>query len=105
MCQTRILSQSETIVISVCQRCKLIYLWNNNLLLTVSEQKFRSLYNTIKYIDFDACSIPFPDGEFRAIIATPGNEVNMTLGFEELEHFKDLMQEAEYMLDVYALMV
>lgn len=104
MCQTRILSQSDSLVISLCQRCKLIYLWHGNLLLSLSERRFRELLATVQSVHFDQCSIPFPDGELRAIIATPGTEVNMVLSHQDLMHFKSMLLEASYMLEVYALM-
>lgn len=56
-------------------------------------------------MDFRLCCFPFPDGEEKAVVSTPSQEISLVFAFEEWKTLNEALDEAAYMCDVYALMV
>lgn len=103
MCETRILSQKGTAIISRCADCKAVYIWHHNLILNFTEEQFAAFNRFACELDFEERSLPFPDGEKRAVLQTPNNDINFAFTLPEWEEFKSAMDEASYMLEVYSL--
>lgn len=103
MCKTRILSCKDRTIISQCVDCSEISLWHNNLLLNFSVDDFLDFQQVVNSQCFDDCCIAFPDGEDRIIIRTPDTAICFTFYEEELEWFKQAIEEALHMASIYAL--
>ncbi|WP_374163881.1 hypothetical protein [Arcticibacter sp. MXS-1] len=105
MCQTRVLCSRESIVVSQCLHCQVLFIWHHNLFLSFSPKKFTAFCDAVNQLDYDQCAFPFPDGEERAIIASPNPEISFTFTYDEWRSFCEVLSEASYMREVYALMV
>lgn len=105
MCQTIPLSSRNNITISQCAQCQIVYVWFNNIMISLGTSKFKSFQKAMMKLDFDRCYIDFPDGTERAVIGTPNPEIAMVLTEDELTDMNEAMAEAIYMIEVYALMV
>lgn len=101
MCETRILTQRGSTVISDCRECGMVNLWHQNLMLCFTPEQFHSFQNFAKELEFDDRSFPFPDGSERLVLCTPHNDINFVFGEDEWEGFNAAMLEALYLLDVY----
>lgn len=105
MCQTIPLSSNENITISQCAQCQIVYVWFNNLMLSLTTEKFKSFQKAMRGVDFNRIYMDFPDGIERAIIGTPNPEVAFVVTEEDLSMLNDTMAEAAYMIEIYTLMV
>ena len=103
MCQSLILSQKGKTVISHCAECGTLNIWHQNLLLCFSTEQFRAFGAFSVEMDFSERAHPFPDGEDRAILCTPNKDINFAFTQDEWEDFKEAMEEAVYMEQVYQL--
>lgn len=54
-------------------------------------------------MDFDERSLPFPDGQERAVLRTPHQDISFTFTQPEWADFKAAMDEAACLLEVYSL--
>lgn len=104
MCKTRVLSTKGDTLISTCVGCKVFYLWHNNLLLNFTEQAFMSFREVVEGMPFNNNCLPFPDMEERIILHTPNEDICFAFCYDEFEDFKEAINEAIYMNEVYALM-
>jgi len=104
MCETVILSKRGGAVIGQCVECKILTLWLNNLLLNFSPSQFKFFKDFTIRLDIEQSLFPFPDGEERFVLRTPHNDICMTFSTDEWDNFKEAMEEAEYMMQVYDLM-
>lgn len=104
MCQTKILSWKDQTLISQCDECQVIYIWHNNLMLSLNKDEFFSFKRTVGGLSFYKHCLPFPDGEERVILRTPNQDISFVFAYEEYELFKDSIDEAIHMTEVYALM-
>jgi hypothetical protein len=103
MCETRILSQKGAAFISQCADCRAVYIWHHNLVLNFTEAQFADFKNFAHDLDFDERALPFPDGEERAVIRTPHNDINFAFTIDEWLTFQAAIDEAVYMMEVYGL--
>lgn len=104
MCKTRILSTKDQTVISSCIGCGMYYIWHNNLLLNFTTEAFNSFRDVVQDLPFHNNSLPFPDDEERVILHTPNDDICFAFEYEEFQLFKDAIEEALYMNEVYVLM-
>jgi hypothetical protein len=104
MCETRILSHKGAAMIGQCAECRNIYIWHHNLILNFTNQQFIDFRKFAHDLDFDERSLPFPDGEERAVLRTPHDDINFTFTYDEWEIFRAAMDEAVYMMEVYSMM-
>ena len=104
MCDAKVLSQVGASVISRCQECRCIFIWNNNLILSFTPEQFTQFRDFTLELDFDNYTFPFPDGQERMVMRTPVNDVQFTFNNDEWEDFHAAMNEAVYMQEVYSLM-
>jgi hypothetical protein len=104
MCDAKVLSQVGASVISRCQECRCIFIWNNNLILSFSPEQFVQFRDFTVELDFNQHSFPFPDGQERVVMRTPVSDVQFTFNTDEWEDFHAAMDEAIYMQEVYSLM-
>jgi hypothetical protein len=103
MCETRTLSKKGSAMICRCSDCRNIYIWHQNLILNFTEEQFRRFKAFSVEMDFDERSLPFPDGQERAVLRTPQQDISFTFTQPEWTNFKAAMDEAAYMLEVYNL--
>lgn len=103
MCKTRVLATRDQTVISSCVSCGMYYIWHNNLVLNFSSSAFDSFQGLVNGLDFHSSSLPFPDGEERVVLHTPNEDISFAFDEEEFESFKNAIDEAVYMKEVYVL--
>lgn len=95
----------ESVTVSQCLHCHVLFIWHQNLLLSFTPEKFKSFRRTINSIEYEAHSNYFPDGKERAIVSTPNPEISFAFTSDEWTVFKDALNEGAYMQEIYALMV
>lgn len=105
MCQTRILSSKDSVVVSQCLHCGVLFIWHNNILLNFTPGKFDAFRNAVGRLKFYECCSAFPDGEERAIISTPNPEISFTFTIEEWQTLKEALDEAVFMQEIYSMMI
>jgi len=103
MCKTRVLTQKGQTVISHCPECHMLNIWHQNLLLCFTPEQFRSFKNVAIEMAFEERAYPFPDGEERLILCTPHHDINFAFTTDEWEDFKECLEEAVYMQDIYEI--
>lgn len=103
MCETKILSRKGSAMICRCADCRNIYIWHQNLILNFTENQFSRFKTFSAGMDFDERSLPFPDGQERAVLRTPHQDISFTFTQPEWTDFKAAMDEATYLLEVYSL--
>lgn len=104
MCSTRVLAWKEHTIVSECTECLHINIWHANLLLNFSKSDLLSFKKVIHGLNFWDHSHPFPDGSERIILRTPNSDISFTFEETDFELFKEAVDEAIYMSEVYALM-
>lgn len=104
MCKTLVLSTGKHTAITHCPCCKVYYIWHNNLVLNFTQHDFNNFKHIIDHAAFDETSLPFPDKEERILLRTPNEDISFAFTYPELESFKELLNEAIYMKEVYELM-
>lgn len=104
MCQIRVLSSKNQAVVSHCIHCKMMLIWHNNILLNFNPEDFVSFRNMISRLDYDDCCVQFTDGEERAVIRTPNQDICFSFNFEEWVDLREALDEAVYMNEVYQMM-
>ena len=104
MCKTRVLSTKGDTVVSSCMGCKMYYLWHNNLLLNFTSEAFESFRAVVNSLPFHKNSLPFPDDVERIILHTPNDDICFAFCYDDFETFKQDIDEAMYMNEVYVLM-
>lgn len=103
MCNKITLSKKGATHISYCAKCKHIYIWNGNIMLTFSPTQFLSFKKYTESPDFNESFYHFPDGEDRLILHTPNSDICFSFTENEWTNFYAAMEEAEYMQEVYHL--
>ncbi len=103
MCATNILSKQAATVISYCKCCETIYVWHNNLMLCFDIDQFKAFRDFTENWDHEDMVHDFPDGQERIVLRTPNRDINFTFTMDEWENFKQAMDEAMYMREIYML--
>jgi len=104
MCQPQALSNRESIAISHCLHCQMMFIWHNNIMLNFTPSKFAAFHQIVNKLKYEDCCFPFPDKEERAIISTPNPEISFAFTYKEWLELKEVMDEAMYIKEVYAIM-
>lgn len=91
-------------MVSRCVSCGIIYLWHKNLLITYSNKEFSNFKSVMDQLYFEECSVGFPDGQERIIVRTPYKNISFSFDLREWLEFRDMIDEASYMNDVYSLL-
>jgi len=104
MCDAKVISQKNSVVISRCGECRCIFIWNNNLILSFSPEQFVQFRDFSADMDFEDHSLPFPDGQERVVMRTPVSDIQLAFTPGEWDDFHEAMEEAVYMQEVYTLM-
>ena len=102
MCETKILTQQGTTVISHCAECGMLNIWHQNLMLCFTPVQFNSFKHFTNELDFDDRSFPFPDGSERLVLCTPNRDINFVFTEAEWNDFNSAILEASYLLEVYS---
>lgn len=103
MCETKVLARKGAVLVSRCANCGTIYIWQNNLVLNFSDAQFVSFKKFVYEMDFAERSLPFPDGEERAVLRTPDNNISFAFTDDEWHDFKSALDEAGCMMEIYRL--
>ncbi len=82
----------------------MILIWHNNILLNFNPEDFMSFRNMIHRLDYDDCCVLFSDGEERAVIRTPNQDICFSFNLDEWKNLCEALDEAVYMREVYQLM-
>ncbi len=104
MCDAKVISQKNAVVISRCSECRCIFIWNNNLVLSFTPEQFVQFRGFTADLDFEEFTLPFPDGKERVVMRTPVNDIQLAFTPDEWEDFHSAMEEAVYMQEIYSLM-
>ncbi|RYY35906.1 MAG: hypothetical protein EOP46_08400 [Sphingobacteriaceae bacterium] len=103
MCESTILSTKAATVISYCKCCETLYTWHNNLMLCFTITQFKAFKKYTEGLDLEDMLHDFPDKCERIILRTPNKDISFTFTLGEWYYFKQAMDEAIYMLEIYAL--
>ncbi|PTQ99456.1 hypothetical protein C8P68_102280 [Mucilaginibacter yixingensis] len=104
MCETRVLATHGTALISQCAECKVVYIWQNNLLFTFNMSRFNAFKKFVYDLEFDERSLPFPDGADRAVLRSPEDSISFAFTREEWMDFKWALDDASCMMEVYKIL-
>lgn len=103
-CKLRILSQHACGFIGVRCGHDLVHLRFNNILLNFSYREFEAFRRITKSLDINQSLVQFPDGSKKVILFTPYKGINFSFSPLELQNLVNLMDEAYYFGEVYALL-
>lgn len=103
MCQSTILNTKGNTIISYCPTCQNCFIWQNSFLLTFSSLQFSCFASEIACEKLDKEFFRFPDGNSRTYLETPMKEVLLTFTAYEWMDFKEAIQEAYYMREVFEI--
>ena len=101
MCETKILTQKGSTVISHCADCGMLNIWHQNLMLCFTPEQFGQFKVFTRELEFDDRSFPFPDGSERLVLCTPNRDINFVFTETEWDDFNEAMVEASYLIEVY----
>lgn len=104
MCDAKVLSHKGAAVVSRCNDCRGLFIWNNNLVLNFTPNQFYKFRAFTQDLDIDEYTLPFPDGLDRVVMRTPNSDISLTFTPTEWYDFNEAMEEAIHMLNVYQLM-
>ncbi|MBD1433998.1 hypothetical protein H8B06_14260 [Sphingobacterium sp. DN00404] len=104
MCHIRTLSQVGETLVTQAACCGVIHIWHNNLILRLGITGLRNFSKFLNGILFEADCVEFPGGEWKVIIDTPSPEIRFALGQNEFSDFRDAMEQALLMHEVYVIM-
>ncbi|WP_235833070.1 hypothetical protein [Arcticibacter tournemirensis] len=105
MCETRLLYSGDSVTVSQCVHCRVLFIWHGNILLSFTSEKFSSFRRAINSFGYEVQYQYFADGEERLVVSTPNPEISFAFTAEEWASFKNALNEAAYMQEIYALMV
>ncbi|RVU01472.1 hypothetical protein EOD41_05775 [Mucilaginibacter limnophilus] len=103
MCESTILSTKAATVISFCKCCNTLYIWHNNIMLSFTAEQFKSFKKYSEDLDLEDMLHDFPDMCERIILRTPHRDISFTFTLGEWYYFKEAMDEALYMLEIYSM--
>ncbi|GAA4341458.1 hypothetical protein GCM10023149_53790 [Mucilaginibacter gynuensis] len=72
-------------------------------MLSFEYDQFEAFRNFTEEVDYEELTYPFPDGTERIILRTPNRDINFTFSVDEWHSFRQAMDEALYMREVYML--
>lgn len=104
MCRSIMLSKRGQATISQCPDCKMLNVWQHNLLLNFTPEQFKAFKTFTSGIEEADAMFPFPDGEDRFVLRTPNSDICFTFSLTEWEDLMAAMEEAEYMQSVYQIL-
>lgn len=104
MCNSVVLKSTATTLLSQCVECKTIFLWHNNFVINYSAQEFEAFRKIVNHSEFDSNSLPFPDNIERIIVRTPHESINLTFTEEEWVSLKNVLDEGQFVLQIYEMM-
>ena len=103
MCQSTVLNTKGNTIVSYCPKCQNCFICQNSFLLTFSSFQFEWFASEIAYRKLDNEFVRFPDGNIRTYLETPMKEVLLTFTEYEWMDFKQAIQEAYYMREVFEI--
>lgn len=104
MCETKILTRTTLTEIDYCVKCRSVFLWHNNILMTFSEDEFSTFHRTLGQYSFSDCSMLFSDNVQRISICTPYNNINLVFDLVQWLDLRQAMEEASCMKEIYTLL-
>lgn len=72
-------------------------------MLSFTREAFISFKLVVNSVSFESSCLPFPGGLQKIILHTPNEDISFSFAEEEFELFKEAIEEAIYMKEVYAL--
>jgi len=104
MCNPILLKSTPTTHLSQCVECKTIFLWHNNFVINYTVPEFNTFRKIVNVSEFESNSLPFPDDVERIMVRTPHESINLTFTHEEWVSLKDVLDEAQFVLQIYEMM-
>lgn len=104
MCNPVVLKSTDTTHISQCMECNTTFFWHNNIVIHFSHEEFDAFRTIINRSEFDQSAFPFPDEVERIMVRTPNTTINLTFTRTEWEDLKIVLDEAQFVQQVYSLM-
>ncbi|ABG59106.1 DUF6686 family protein [Cytophaga hutchinsonii] len=104
MCNPVLLKSTPTTHLSQCVECKTIFLWHNNFVINYTLPEFDAFREIMNRSAFENNSLPFPDNVERIIVRTPHESINLTFTESEWVHLKEVLDEGQFVLQIYEMM-
>ncbi|MCD0490018.1 hypothetical protein LPB86_17380 [Pedobacter sp. MC2016-14] len=103
MCKPTVIARKGKISVSQCSNCKMVNIWNQNVLISFSFQQFHAFIETTKDLDFDNYMETSPNGLEVVVLATPYPDISLVFTRKEWYNFFEALQEAAYMQQIYKM--
>lgn len=103
MCKPTVISRKGNVSVTQCVNCKMVNIWNKNILLSFSFQQFHAFINATRDLDFDNYLEKSPDGINVVILATPYPDLSLVFKRQEWDDFFAALNEAAYMQQIYQM--
>jgi hypothetical protein len=104
MCNPVLLKSTSTSHLSQCIECKTIFLWHNNFVINYTLPEFNAFREILNRTSFESNSLPFPDEIERVIVRTPHESINLTFNEQEWHNLKEVLDEGQFVLQIYDMM-
>jgi hypothetical protein len=105
MCNTIILHDQPNNHITYCKACREVHWQFNSVLITFQPDDLPIFLDSLSNVDFNNCSISFPDGSVRILIDTYHYDIRISLTLVELMQVRQSFAKACSMLNLFHLVV
>lgn len=103
MCKANVIARKGNISVTQCVNCKVVNIWNQNVLISFSFEQFHAFINATKGLQFDDYLEISPDGAEVVVLATPSPDMNLVFKRQEWHDFFAALTEAAYMQEIYKM--
>lgn len=103
MCKPTVIARKGNVAVTQCVNCKIVNIWNKNVLITFSFQQFHAFINATKDLEFDNYLEKSPDGVEIVVLATPYPDLSLVFTRNEWTDFFTALNEAVYMQQIYQM--
>lgn len=104
MCNPIVLKSTPTTHLSQCVECKTVFLWHNNFVINYTIPEFDAFRQIVNTSVFENNALSFPDDIERILLRTPHESMNLTFTQEEWINLKDVLDEGQFVLQIYEMM-
>lgn len=103
MCKPTIISREGDVSVTHCMDCKIVNIWNRNVLITFSFEQFDAFVNSTRGLQFDDYIEHHPDGLEVVILASPSPDISLVFTRVEWHEFFAALHQAVYMQQIYQM--
>jgi hypothetical protein len=101
MCDSIILHDQPNNYITYCKACREVHWQFNNVLISFQPEDIPLFLNRLAQVDFNNCSISFPDGTVRILMDTCNYDIRLSFTLAELVQVRQSFARASAMLDLF----